>query len=117
MEIELSYGTYLALKALSECDLFPLEIDDNIIEEEGHSNGPPRNHIVRLKHYVDYVIPGLNEKQFQSHFRINRQTLEKLLPILNNLVKKDSNLGRMIVDVERQLLAVLWLLATPDSYR
>lgn len=71
----------------------------------------------RTKCYVEKVIPGYSQAEFKSHFRIERSCYELLLkaiiPQLSNL-KED---GRPTINPEKQLLAVIWLLATPDSYR
>lgn len=90
--------------------------DSYILEDEGEERAL-RQTPVRIENYVENVIPHLTETQFQSHFRINRRTYNTLLGLLNNVIKKKSVLGRPTVNLEKQLLSVLWLLATPDSYR
>jgi hypothetical protein len=42
---------------------------------------------------------------------------ENLLRIIGPRLKRKVNRGRHTINVEKQLLSVIWLLATPDSYR
>jgi len=44
-------------------------------------------------------------------------TYEILEATLSLLLSKESDSGRAIIPVRKQLLSTLWLLATPDSYR
>ncbi|KAI4454177.1 hypothetical protein MML48_10g00015058 [Holotrichia oblita] len=71
----------------------------------------------RMKNYIEHVIPKYSEHDFQSHFRLTRPTYEFLLRLVVPLLAKECNLGRPHINYEKQLLATLWLLATPDSYR
>ncbi|KAJ3655879.1 hypothetical protein Zmor_014988 [Zophobas morio] len=63
------------------------------------------------------MVPNYNRTQFRSHFRISYEAYEGLLVILGPRLQRVGNKGRNIIPVEKQLLSVLWLLATPDSYR
>lgn len=73
--------------------------------------------VVRIRNYIERVVPGMTEKQFQQHFRLSRKTFEQLLPLIANELKRKSVKGRLPADPRRQLLSSLWILATPDSYR
>lgn len=81
--------------------------------EQDEENETP----VRIENYIEYTIPGLSEEQFQQHFRVSRPVFENLLSHVHNKIAKVLVIGRDRISSERQLLAVLWLLATPDSYR
>ncbi|XP_039310273.1 putative nuclease HARBI1 [Solenopsis invicta] len=75
-----------------------------------------RKKIQRIERYIEKVVSNYTNRQFQSHFRITRTAFEVLLTILGpNLENLDT--GRPTTSVEKQLLSVIWLLATPDSYR
>lgn len=106
-------GIVQSLKLFCELDLFSLHDEDEYSKEIKRVRRP----VVRIENYIERVVPNLQAQQFQNHFRISRATYIKLLPVVNNLIQKQTNIGRHRIDVERQLLAVLWLLATPDSYR
>lgn len=71
----------------------------------------------RIEGYVENVIPRLNGKQFKEHFRISPAIFETVENRLGNLLSRQSAVGRLTIPVRKQLLATLWLLATPDSYR
>lgn len=71
----------------------------------------------RISNYLEETIPSLTAQQFQQHFRITVDAYENLLNMVGPNLSKRVLIGRSRVTVEKQLLAVLWLLATPDSYR
>ncbi|KAK5644582.1 hypothetical protein RI129_005882 [Pyrocoelia pectoralis] len=87
------------------------------IDEEPAISKKRKVVIIRIDNYLEKVIPNLSEKQFQMHFRINYLAYDKLLHVITTEIKKNNNIGRPLIDIHRQLLAVLWLLATPDSFR
>ncbi|XP_018374036.1 PREDICTED: putative nuclease HARBI1 [Trachymyrmex cornetzi] len=50
-------------------------------------------------------------------FGLHVPHLKFLLTILGPNLENNLNIGRPTTSVEKQLLSVIWLLATPDSYR
>ncbi|XP_024878431.1 uncharacterized protein LOC112458845, partial [Temnothorax curvispinosus] len=72
---------------------------------------------LRIEGYVERTVQGLTAKQFREHFRMIPDTYEILEAKLGLLLSKESDSGRAIIPVRKQLLSTLWLLATPDSYR
>ncbi|CAH1366933.1 unnamed protein product [Tenebrio molitor] len=97
---------------MAKCGLFGNNDSDSDSEDE-----ETRPEVVRIKDYFERVIPSYNDKLFQSHFRISRATFEIVLPLIINKIEKNSVMGRPSINFEKQVLAVLWILATPDSYR
>ena len=75
------------------------------------------NHVVRVRNYVTMTIPNYTERQFREHFRMSRRTFENLEQILTPYLIRITETGRNTLNVRTQLLAVLWILATPDSFR
>lgn len=73
--------------------------------------------VTRIKGYVTTTIRNYSGRQFREHFRITRTTYENLEQILTPYLIRTAESGRFTSDVRTQLLAVLWLLATPDSFR
>ena len=71
----------------------------------------------RIKYYFEEIIPSYTAKQFQQHFRITIDAYEQIQNIVGPRLKRQAESGRPTVNVEKQILAVIWLLATPDSYR
>jgi hypothetical protein len=72
---------------------------------------------VRIQFYIERVVPNYSAREFQSHFRVTRDAYETLLRTVSPSLSRQSTVGRCTINVEKQLLSVLWLLATPDSYR
>jgi hypothetical protein len=60
---------------------------------------------------------GSTDAEFKADFRISRNTFEKLLIRIGPTLEASCDTGRKKMKARKQLLAVLWLLATPDSYR
>ncbi|KAJ3655867.1 hypothetical protein Zmor_014976 [Zophobas morio] len=71
----------------------------------------------RIENYVERTVPNLTAREFQQHFRITIDAYEHLIQMVGPLLKRKNYKGRFTINVEKQLLAVIWLLATPDSYR
>lgn len=71
----------------------------------------------RIENYMERIIVNFTAEQFQQHFRITVDTYENLLGIIELQLRGQETIGRPRVNVEKQILAVIWLLATPDSYR
>lgn len=65
--------------------------------------------------YVE-VIHRYNDHEFQSHFRLTPDTFQWLCERIGPTISTQSR-GRTTTGVEEQVLMVLWLLATQDSYR
>lgn len=76
-----------------------------------------REKAIRVEGDVEYTIPRLSAKQFKEHFRIQPAVFDNLENRLGNMLIRQEATGRSTVSVRKQLLATLWLLATPDSYR
>lgn len=72
--------------------------------------------VTRIKRYEN-TIYNFTDKQFQENFRVNRTTFNFLLGAISNSLVSKRSAGRQTIDPSKQILAVLWLLATPDSYR
>ncbi|KYN08010.1 Putative nuclease HARBI1 [Cyphomyrmex costatus] len=82
-----------------------------------HVNRTFFRRVTRIKNYVTITIPDYSERQFREHFRMSRTTFENLERMLALDLIRTTESGRFTLDVRTQLLAVLWLLATPDSFR
>jgi len=79
--------------------------------------GNQRKHVTRIEGYVSTIVCDYAGKQFREHFRMKRDTYENLERILTPDLIRNTENGRFTLDVRTQLLSVLWLLATPDSFR
>jgi hypothetical protein len=43
---------------------------------------------LRIVGYVERIVPGLTNRQFQMHFRVSRSSFENFVPIIENIIKK-----------------------------
>lgn len=71
----------------------------------------------RINKYVQNIVANYNQVEFQQNFRMSRESFEKLLHhfYLNiHLVQGAENFK---ISPEKQLLAAIWILATPESFR
>ncbi|XP_029340963.1 uncharacterized protein LOC115033103 [Acyrthosiphon pisum] len=71
----------------------------------------------RVQDFTSQTIPNFTHKQFQQHFRLSPTSFERCLLICAPLLQKTCVEGRKGSDERLQLLSVIWLLATPDSFR
>jgi hypothetical protein len=102
-----------ATKLFSAVNLLPL---DSVQEgEEEDISGSTRINLLRIVGYVEWIVLGLTNRQFQMHFRVSRFSLEKFVPIIVDMIKKETAVRRPRIDTQKQSLRVLWLLTTPDS--
>lgn len=72
--------------------------------------------VVKINLYTENVVASYTAQKFQSHFRLTREAFEFVL----NQIRVDipaPGPGKPLIDLEKQFLAVIWLLSTPDSYR
>lgn len=67
----------------------------------------------RVSLYLENIASKYNDNEFRENFRLSREafhfTLDRIIQIFNG--REDP------IKIEKELLAVMWLLATPDSYR
>lgn len=72
----------------------------------------------RVQGYIKTTIPNMTGSQFRMHFRITIEGFEAILGKIGPHLHKDQvGAGRPRVHPKEQLLSVLWILATPDSFR
>lgn len=85
---------------------------------EPQQNRERRNYVPRIHNFIETVVENCNNKEFQTHFRVTRvqfhQLLNRLTPVWESV---EGSVGRSQIEAKKQLLSVLWLLATPDSFR
>ncbi|XP_070157474.1 uncharacterized protein [Polyergus mexicanus] len=77
--------------------------------------GPQRKY-ARIVYYMERTIPQLHHEQFREHFRMTLTTYNRLEQRLAPILQGDIGV-KSHIPIRKQLLATLWLLATPDSYR
>lgn len=71
----------------------------------------------RIPNYFELIVPTYTDCQFQSHFRMTRASFNRLMGIIGHKLIKKFGRGREQIDCEKQVLSVIWLLSTPESYR
>ncbi|EFA05817.1 hypothetical protein TcasGA2_TC008599 [Tribolium castaneum] len=70
----------------------------------------------RIENYIEATISGYTKQEFQQHFRVTIEAYEQLLQTVGPYLMRQAATGRSTVQVEKQLLSVIWILVTPDSY-
>lgn len=71
----------------------------------------------REQTYINEIVPRFSDEVFRQHFRMTRTTYENLERRLAPILTRIGREGRPMIPVRSQLLSVIWLLATPDSFR
>nr|CAH7731588.1 unnamed protein product [Callosobruchus chinensis] len=94
------------------------ESDTNeMLEFEERRRRGPMLKWPRIEHFVKRTIPSYSSEEFKSHFRMLPETFEFVLTIVGPLLSTPGANYRQQTPAKTQLLLVLWLMATPDSYR
>ncbi|XP_067132867.1 putative nuclease HARBI1 [Centruroides vittatus] len=86
-------------------------ISVGVIEEEEKPNKKRKR--IRIENYVSDVVSMYSDKEFKSHFRLSRTTVEILLQCLPNPKVKTKPL----IEKEKNLLIFLWLVGNQETYR
>lgn len=111
-----SYYFYISISNVQSAYL--IQINRRSIKEKKihmpKGQAPPRT-----LWYYERVVLRLSDRTFRSHFRISKTTFNNLCHLLGPRLASnvDGQDGRPNTPIEKQILPVLWLLATPDSYR
>lgn len=90
-------------------------VETFLLEAHLRLRGPSRK-AVRIEGYVENTVPRFNAKQFRENYRMLPSTFELLENRLGPILVGDCG-NKPCIPVRTQLLASLWLLATPDSFR
>lgn len=73
--------------------------------------------VVKINKFMEHVVARYSTQQFQENFRLTRVSFEYVLNEIRLVFPVTVGPGRSQILLEKQLLSVLWLLATPESYR
>ncbi|KAE8741641.1 hypothetical protein FOCC_FOCC012843 [Frankliniella occidentalis] len=60
---------------------------------------------------------GLEDPYFLQHFRMDRQTFEKLIVVIGNHLLVRNRLIRLRTEIDKCLLMAIWILANLDTFR
>lgn len=71
----------------------------------------------RIEGFIERVVDMSTASEFQSHFRITMINFQWFLNRIAPLLQSARAAGHQTTDSKQQLLAFLWLLATPDNFR
>jgi len=66
--------------------------------------------------YISVTIENFSDQAFQQNFRITREAFYWLEKKLTDSLKNKSY-GPDRLETKKQILPVIWILSTPDSYR
>lgn len=71
---------------------------------------------IRNKYFVERVVNNYTRKEFQQNFRIQIEAYEFLLAEITK-VYKERFPNYTALPIDKQLLAVIWILANRECYR
>lgn len=74
---------------------------------------------LRVEKFIERVAADYDDIQFQNNFRLTRPAYLFLLGKLSRFTAEDDFImsGRPQIQLEQQLLSVIWLLANQESFR
>lgn len=101
----------------SESDSSDDESEFTLLSILNYNVHPREREIPRCENYYEITVPRYLPEEFQSHFRMTPDAFHTLCRHIIPRLKTTDSKGRPIKNSEKQILAVIWLLATPDSYR
>lgn len=78
---------------------------------------PRKRRLPRCTMCYESVIPRYSAKEFQMNFRMSPEAFDALFNQILPILTRESATGRPLKNPRKQLLAVICILATPDSYR
>lgn len=71
--------------------------------------------------YYERTVLRLSSSPFRSHFRLTKNTFSNICNLFGRLMASNVDASRRVglpnTPIKSQILPVLWLLATPESYR
>ena len=78
-----------------------------------------RRRIPKIVGYTKQVVPSLQDREFQRHFRLYRPTFEFILREVGTKISNEftAQIGRCSVTADKQLLVAVWTLANQECYR
>lgn len=66
---------------------------------------------------MEQLVSNYNEEDFRQTFRLPVQAFEKLYDDIYGLLLKQNYVKEVQMNLQKQVLAVLWFLSTSDSFR
>lgn len=76
-----------------------------------------RRSLNRMSGYFEVVVPAHFGDEFQSHFRLTRNTCELLTReiVATGVINVGNQFGRAPIPAEKQVLAYLWIMANGNE--
>lgn len=114
--VAVSYYFYVSMSRVQSAYL--MQLHRRSVKQK-HIHMPRGQAPPRTLWYYERVVLRLSDQTFRAHFRITKTTFNNLCHLLGPRLASnvDGQDGRPNTSIEKQILPVLWLLATPDSYR
>lgn len=74
--------------------------------------------VPKVETYAEATVPQMRDSVFQSHFRLNRSTMERLTLLLGPRIGPDEiTRGRPQVEPSKQIMVAVWCVANMESFR
>ncbi|KAB0803467.1 hypothetical protein PPYR_00437 [Photinus pyralis] len=88
---------------------------DSDSDDDDHNNEP------KIYSFAEVIVPSMNSRQFQRHFRMDVNVFEVLLQKLHGMFMNDQQRvvcpGRPEISIEKGCMVVVWYLANMESIR
>ncbi|XP_025407236.1 protein ANTAGONIST OF LIKE HETEROCHROMATIN PROTEIN 1-like [Sipha flava] len=73
----------------------------------------PKESKTKIKMFAELMVPKFTEKEFKSHFRLNRGSVEVLISYIGPILALES----IKINIEKQILIFIWYMANCETYR
>ncbi|XP_011882389.1 PREDICTED: putative nuclease HARBI1 isoform X2 [Vollenhovia emeryi] len=80
-------------------------------------NNRNERRVPKIRNYLEHVVALYTDIEFKSHFRMERNTFNCLMYLIGPKLDNIPFKGREQINIVKQILIAIYVLATPDSFR
>ncbi|XP_067118134.1 putative nuclease HARBI1 [Centruroides vittatus] len=70
----------------------------------------------KIENYVEDIVFSYSLDDFQSHFRLSRNSTEEVIKLINT-TRNEKKMGRPSISTDKEVLLSIWTLANQESFR
>ncbi|CAI6344350.1 unnamed protein product [Macrosiphum euphorbiae] len=68
---------------------------------------------IKIEDFAELLVPNFTNKEFKSHFRVNRSSIEVVMTFIGPALSQKS----IKINVEKQILIFIWYMANCETHR
>eukprot|EP00102_Acyrthosiphon_pisum_P018794 XP_016656004.1 PREDICTED: putative nuclease HARBI1 [Acyrthosiphon pisum] len=68
---------------------------------------------IKIEDFAELLVPKFTNKEFKSHFRVNRSSIEVVMTFIGPALSQKS----IKINVEKQILIFIWYMANCETHR